>query len=57
MAGRSKNIPKNSFSIIIKFETTEARSGLMEDAKFQEIKGQLEVIAPQKGGSYQSFIH
>ena len=57
MPGKVKHIPENSISIIIKFQTAEERSGLMQDEEFQKCKGQLENISLRKGGIYESFTN
>ena len=49
MPGKVKHIPENSISIIIKFQTAEERSSLMQDEEFQKCKGQLENISLRKG--------
>ena len=57
MPGKVKHIPENSISIIIKFQTMEELSRLMQDEEFQKCKGRLENISLQRGGIYESFTN
>ncbi len=57
MPGKVKHIPENSICLLIKFQTMEERSKLIQDEEFQKCKAQLESIILQKGGAYESFTN
>ncbi len=57
MTGKVKHIPENSICLIIKFQTMEEKSNLIQDEEFQKCKAQLESIVLRKGASYESFTN
>ena len=49
MTRKVKHIPENSICLIIKFQTMEEKSDLIQDVEFQKCKAQLESIVLRKG--------
>ncbi|KKM05178.1 hypothetical protein LCGC14_1756730 [marine sediment metagenome] len=57
MTGKVKHIPENSICLIIKLQTMEEKSNLIQDEEFQKCKAQLESNVLRKGASYESFTN
>ncbi len=52
-----EDFPENSICLIIKCQTMEEKSKLIQDEEFQKYKVQLESFILRKGASYESFTN
>lgn len=55
MPGKVKRIPKNSITIILKFDTGEQKSELLNNLEFQLYQAKIMNITIEVGGNCEYF--